>query len=136
MLMNFLKGHSITSVNEIARYKRIEAFEESDGTISFHTELAEDETGSTVYLSFSSSIDDLLGWNDLASYFDPKCHKNCKVRFNNEDKTIEYFDSWHRCSYQEGIFPYQKVKIAIESYEKNPSLYCYISEEYVIEDEI
>ena len=37
---------------------------------------------------------------------------------------------------QEGIFPYQKVKIAIESYEKNPSLYCYISEEYVIEDEI
>ena len=135
MLMNFLKEHSVTSANEIARYKWIEVSEEQDGTISFHTKLAEDETGSTSYLSFSSSIDDLLGWNDLASYFDPKCHKHCKVRFNNEEKIIEYFDSWHRCSYQEGVFPYQKVKIAIETYEKNPSRYCYICEEYVIEDD-
>ena len=136
MLMNFLKEHSVTSANEIARYKWIEVSEEQDGTISFHTKLAEDETGSTSYLSFSSSIDDLLGWNDLASYFDPKCHKHCKVRFNNEEKIIKYFDSWHRCSYQEGVFPYQTVKIAIETYEKNPSRYCYICEEYVIEDDI
>ena len=135
MLMTFLQKYSITTVDELIRYNWIEVIEELDGTISYHTKLAEDGKGSTSYISFSSTIDDLLGWNDLASYFDPKCHKHCKVRFNNEEKTIEYFDSWHRCSYQEGVFPYQKVKIAIKSYEENPSRYCYLCEEYVIEDE-
>ena len=136
LLMNFLMENGIMSKEELCRYGWIEVSEKLDGTISYHTRLAENGKGNTSYLSFSSTIDDLLGWNDLATYFDPKYHKRCKVRFNNEEKIIEYFDSWHRCSYQEGVFPYQKVKIAIESYEENPSRYCYLCEEYVIEDEI
>ena len=68
------------------------------------------------------TIDDLLDWDDLAKYFDPKMHKHCKVRFKGEEQIVEYFDSWRQKFGCEDEFPYEKLKRPVDSYEMNNTI--------------
>ena len=87
-----------------------------------------------VFSSFS--FWDYLGWTDLASYFDPKSHKRCKMRYNGKEEIIEYFDSWTPTDHSATELSYRKIKRPIDSYEKNPHHDISLREEFIIEDNI
>ena len=135
LLMRFLVENDIKTGEQMAKYRWIEVKESRDGSISFETTLEEDEKKRHVF-SFGMTIDDLLAWDDLAKYFDPKMHKRCRVRFKGEEQIVEYFDSWRRKYGSEDEFPYEKLMHPVDSYEKNPQICTSICEEYVVEDEV
>lgn len=136
LLMRFMTENNIQTAEQLAKYRWIEVKECRDGSISYETRLEEDETKKVSPHTFSWTIDDLLAWDDLAKYFDPRMHKRCRVRFKGEEQIVEYFDSWRRKYGCEDEFPYEKLKRPVDSYERNPQICTSICEEYIVEDDI
>lgn len=134
LLMDFLVKNNIQKEEQLAKYRWIGAKENPDGSISYETRLEEDEKKKNVSYLFSSTIDDLLGWDDLSKYFDPRMHKRCRVCFNGEEQVVEYFDSWRRRYGVIDGLPYEKLKRPVNSYEKNPQICTYINEAFIVED--
>lgn len=135
LLMCFLKENDIRTNEQLARYKKIEVFENRIGDISYDTIIEEGES-KRISIGLLSGIDALLPWDDLSKYFDPKMHKRCKVNYNGEESVVEYFDSWEREYGKPDAFPYMLLKKPILKYEQNPYLCTYINEEYVVEDDV
>ena len=133
LLMRFMVENNIKTGEQMAKYRWIDVKENQDGSVNYETTLEDDEKKRHTY-SFCMAIDDLLHWDDLSKYFDPKMHKHCRVRFNGEEQVIEYFDSWRRKYGVTDEFPYKKVKRPIDSYEKNPQICTSIIEKYIVED--
>lgn len=135
LLIRFLKENDIRTEEQMAKYKCIKVRENQNGEISYEAEVEKDETKRRVH-SCLYDIHDLLGWDDLAKYFDPKMHKRCRIRYNGEEKVLEYFDSWGSVYGEPDAFPFRTLKKSIEEYAKNPSLCMYINEKYIVEDDI
>ena len=135
LLMRFMTENDIQTAEQLEKYRWIGVKESQDGSISYETRL-EDETKKVSPHTFSWTIDDLLAWDDLAKYFDPKMHKQCRVIFKGEEQIVEYFDSWRRKYGCEDEFPYVKLKRPVDAYEKNPQIYTSICEEYIVEDNL
>ena len=135
LLIRFLMENDIRTDEQLAKYKCIRVKESHTGDISYDAEIEEEEQKRYSH-SCLFEIRDLLGWDDLAKYFDPKMHKYCKIRYNGEEKVLEYFDSWEPVYGEPGAFPFRKVKKDINTYEHNPYLCMYINEKYIVEDNI
>ena len=133
-IAKYLQRKKIKDVVDLSN-QWIEVKESRDGSISYETTLEDDEKNGHAF-SFSLTIDDLLAWDDLAKYFDPKMHKRCKVRFKGEEQIVEYFDSWRRKYGCEDEFPYEKLKRPVDSYVKNPQICTSLCEEYIVEDDL
>ena len=134
-LMVFLQQNKIYTDEQLAKYRRIEVAKNSDGVITYHTEKATEKESYRMGV-FSMNFWDYLGWADLASYFDPDSHKRCRTKYKGVERVIEYFDSWVSGEQSTTELSYHKVKRPIESYEARPYICSYISEEYIVEDEI
>lgn len=212
LLMRFLKDNGIDNVRQFRGYKRINIVEEN-GELKFVTEWSSEESEKNKYFSPSSSFEDLFCWADVASLFDSKSHKWCKVKYDGKEEVIEYFDSWvrdmsqnlyyddfikkakemaiekgfeptrmnysdskelireiekvfeipehednfeyyyneidsadrigikvHKAYYDyihpEDFMRYKKIKRHVDKFLANPSLCCYINEDYIVEDNI
>lgn len=135
LLMRFMEEKDIRTAEQLGKYKWIEVKEGRDGSIFYETRL-DGEAKKVSQYAFSWTIDDLLGWDDLAKYFDPRMHKRCKVRYKGKEQVVEYFESWRRKYGCEGEFPYEKLKRPVDGYEKNPQWCTYVNEAYVVEDEV
>ena len=135
-LMTFLQQNDIFTNEQLKEYKEIEVAENQDGVISFFTEKATDEKIYRMDVFSSCSFWDLLGWTDLASYFDPKSHKHCRTRYNGKEEIIEYFDSWTPTNHSTTELSYRKIKRPIDSYERAPHHDISLREEFIIEDNI
>ena len=212
LLMRFLKDNGVDNVRQFRGYKRIEPVEEN-GELKFVTEWSSEESEMNKYFSPSYSFEDLFCWADVASLFDSKSHKWCKVKHDGREEVIEYFDSWVRdmsqnlyyddfikkskemaiekgfeparmnyseskelireiekvfeipehednfeyyyneidsadrigikvykayCDYihPEDFMRYKKIKRCVDKFLANPSLCCYINEDYIVEDNI
>lgn len=134
LLMDFLVKNDIQKEEQLAKYRWIGVKENPDGSIRYETRLEEDGKKSDMSHFFSSTVDNLLGWDDLAKYFDPKMHKRCRVCFDGKEQVIEYFDSWRRRYGVTDGLPYKKLKRPVDSYEKNPQICTYINEAFIVED--
>lgn len=76
-------------------------------------------------------LHDLMTWMDVASCFDSKSHKTCKV-FNpktNETEEIEYFDSYVLADFRSVRF--KKIKVPVSEYVKNPFITIRIDEDCI-----
>ena len=80
-------------------------------------------------------IDDYIGWDELASYFLPSCHKKCRVAVNGQEFVIPYINSWIRWDNEYGKIHYEKIKVPID---KPISRFWHASivEDYIVEDNI
>jgi len=136
LLMKFLIDNNIQKEEQLAKFSWIEVKENPDSSIRFETSLAENPSKTDFQYFFSSTVNNLLGWDDLAKYFDPKMHKRCRICFKGDEQVIEYFDSWCPISGQSDQMPYEKLKKPINIYEKNPHLCSYINPKYIVEHEV
>ena len=136
LFYEFINSIEITDFNELNKYESITAVKRNN-KIEFDIVLKDNEE--TCYIS-SMDIDDLSPWQKLASLFNLKNHKYCKTLFNNEEKIIEYVDTWVRTVNNEGyitkVINYVKRKMPIDSYIQNSARLKYINEDYIIEDNI
>ena len=129
LFFQFLTENDIDSDEKYQEYSRIDVYQSSDGQIVFDAEKKEHEK---TYFRFLFDIDDYLGWDELASFFLPTCHKKCRVRFNGQESIIPFINSWSRF-YDGGKSRYERIKIPID---KLPSQFqrTYINEDYIVED--
>lgn len=132
LFLQFITDNNIDSDEQYQEYSRIDVYLSSDGRISYASEKKEHNK---TYFSFLSDIDDYLGWDILASYFLPECHKKCRIVFNGQESIVTYINSWIRKWNPEGKMFYERVKIPID---KLPSRLkrTYLNEEYIVDDNI
>jgi len=132
LFLQFITDNNVDSDEKYQEYSRIDVYLSSGGQITYDAEKKEREQS---YFSFSFEIDDYLGWDELASYFLPSCHKKCRIRFNSQESVIPYINSWTRIYDGSGKTCYERVKIPID---KLPSQFqrTYLNEEYIVEDNI
>lgn len=132
LFFQFITENNIDSDEKYQEYSRIDVYLSSDGQISFATEKKEHNKS---YFSFMSDIDDYLGWDQLASFFFPPCHKKCRIRFNGQESIIPYINSWSRIYDSSGNYRYERVKIPIDKLP-NQFVRTYINQDYIVEDNI
>ena len=72
----------------------------------------------------------------VITYHTEKATEKESYRMGVFSMVIEYFDSWVSGEQSTTELSYHKVKRPIESYEARPYICSYISEEYIVEDEI
>lgn len=132
-LLRFLKENNITTNEQLAEYSHITVVRNADG-LSFETRKKDDGEGS--YCHALSDLSDYLEWDDLASFFDPKMHKQCIIRYEGKEQTVNYFDSWIPIYDGSGGYKFEKVKRPIDRYAAAPYRCCYINEEYIVEDKV
>ena len=132
LFLQFVTDNDIDSADKYKEYSRIKVLQNSDGSISYATEKEEGKRSS---LSFLFDIDDYIGWDDMASYFLPSCHKKCRVVVNGKESVIPYINSWTRRYNADGKERYEKIKVPID---KPISRFHHVSiiEEYIVEDNL
>lgn len=132
LFLQFITNSNIDSNEKYQEYSRIDVYLSSDRQITYDTEKKEHNKS---YFNFLFDIDDYLGWDELASYYLPSCHKKCRVRFKGQESVIPYINSWSRIYDGSGKDHYERVKIPID---KLPSQFqrTYLNEDYIIEDNI
>lgn len=78
-------------------------------------------------------INDLICWNNLAKLLDYRCHQYCLYKSQESGELVlaEYFDSY--MSRQSVGFEYERVKVFVELFHKNPYLDACIEESLIVE---
>ena len=132
LFLQFITDNNIDSDEKFQEYSRIDVYQSSDGHITYAAEKKEHNKS---YFCSMFDIDDYLGWDELASYFLPSCHKKCRIRFNGQESDIPYINYWSKIYDGSGQIRYERVKIPID---KLPSQFrhTYLIEEYIVEDNI
>ena len=135
LFMTFITENGIDSEEELARYKSISVEVTAEGKIEYQAVMQpEDEVQHSFWAH--SSIDDYLGWDALASFFYPPCHKTSRVRYDGKEEVIRYFDAWHRRYNADGKLRYEKVKVPIDRFRLEPWAGWALNEENVVEKEV
>lgn len=133
LLINFFVLEGIKCDEDLAGYKEVEVYFGDDGTPLYHVEKTEkNEENHRPY--FFNEIHDYICWEDMASYFDPKLHKRCRVVFEGKEEIVEYFDAWAMDQDEPGRYSFRKIKRLVKEYAMNPHRCCYINEDYIVED--
>jgi len=132
LFLQFVTENDIDTDDKLKEYSRIEVFKTTDGSISYD---AKKNEGENCPFCFMFDIDDYIGWDELASYFLPSCHKKCRVAVNGQEFVIPYIDSWIRRYKVEGKIHYERIKVPID---KPISRFRHTSivEKYIIEDNV
>lgn len=136
LFLTFITENGIDTVEKLLQYKRIEVFIRNDGQIDYATTLRDDSEKNDSYFWPMASIDDYLGWDALASFFYPPCHKVCRTLYNGKEELIPYFDSWQYDYSGEGKLKYKKDKRPLDKFRTEPWSAWSINEEYIVEDNI
>ena len=134
LFLQFITDNGIDTEEKVLEFKHIQACISPDGQVKYHTEKWGADEKERHYFSFWEYIDDFIGWDELASYFLPLCHKKCRVVYNGQEHIYPYIDSWAR-NYQEGRILYERVKVPIDK----PQGYfrrTFLVEDYIVEDNI
>lgn len=135
MLINFFVNEGIKCDEDLAEYKEVGGYFDDKGEILYHVEkAAESEEKHRPY--FFGEIHDYVCWEDMASYFDTRQHKRCRVLYEGKEEIVEYFDSWTMDQYEPGRFSFCKIKRHVKEYALNPQYCCYINEDYIVENEV
>lgn len=132
LFLNFITDNGIDTKEKLLEFSRIDVLVGTDGGISYHTEKKKQEHAS---FSTMSSIDDYIGWDELASFFLPSCHKKCRVVYNGEESVITYINSWTTRYNAEGKILYDRVKVPIDTMQSRFQR-SFLIEDYIVEDEI
>ena len=132
LFLRFITENGLDTEDKIKEYSHIQVVVASDGSISYRTEKKPQER---TWFNAYDSIDDYLGWDELASYFLPSCHKKCRVRYEGKESIIPYIDTWVSVHNREGRILYERAKIPID---RIPSGFhrTYLNEKYIVEDNV
>ncbi len=132
LFLQFITENNIDTQQKLKEFNKIDVFQAPDGSISYDAKIGNNERSC---FSFMFDIDDYLGWDELASYFLPSCHKKCRVVFKCQESIITYINSWTRIYDGSDKNHYERVKIPIDN---PPSRFhrTYLAEEYIAEDDI
>lgn len=136
LFLTFITESDIDTVEKLLQYKRIEVVTNNDGHIEYATTLRDDDDKKDIHFWPMMSIDDYLGWDALASFSYPPCHKVCRTHFNGKEELIPYFDIWQYDYSSEGTLKYKKVKRPLDKFRIEPWAAWSINEEYIVEDNI
>lgn len=132
LFLRFITENGLDTEDKIKEYSHIQVVAAPDGSIFYRTEKKPQERA---WFNAYSSIDDYLGWDELASYFLPSCHKKCRVRYEGKESIIPYIDTWVSVHNREGRIRYERAKIPID---RIPSGFhrTYLNEKYIVEDNV
>lgn len=136
LFLTFITENGIDTVKKLLQYKRIEVIINNDGHIEYATTLRDDSEKKDIHFWPMASIDDYLGWDALASFFYPPCHKVCRTHFNGKEELIPYIDAWQYDYTGEGKLKYKKVKRPLDKFRIEPWAAWSINEECIVEDNI
>ena len=130
--LTFITVNDIDTDDKLKEFKKIEVFQTPDGDISFATEKGNNDHSC---FNFMFDIDDYLGWDELASFFLPSCHKKCRVVFRGQETIVPYINSWTRNYDGSGKTHYERVRIPIGT---PPSRFhrTYLIEDYIVDDNL
>ena len=134
LFLRFITENNIDTKEKILEFKHIKASISPSGQIKYFTEKWSADEKEKSYFSFWENIDDFIGWDELASYFLPSCHKKCRVVYEGQEYIYTYIDSWAH-GYQEGKVRYEHVKVPID---KPLGFFrrAFLNEKYIVEDNI
>jgi hypothetical protein len=132
LFLRFITENGLDAEDKIKEYSHIKVVLAADGSISYRTKK---EPQVNAWFHACESIDDYLGWDELASYFLPSCHKKCRVRYEGKESIIPYIDTWVSVHNREGRILYERAKIPID---RIPSGFhrTYLNEKYIVEDNV
>ena len=134
LFLQFITENGIDTKEKILEFKHIKVSFTPDGQVNYHTEKYDSDEKEKRYFSFWECIDDFIGWDELASYFLPSCHKKCRMIYEGKEYIYTYIDSWAH-DYQEGKILYERVKVPID---KPLGFFrrTFLNEKYIVEDNI
>lgn len=132
LFLRFITENGLDTEDKIKEYSHIQVVVAPDGSISYRSEKKPQEN---TWFNAYDSIDDYLGWDELASYFLPFCHKKCRVRYDGKESIIPYIDTWVSVHNREGRILYERAKPPIDQI---PSGFhrTYLNEKYIVEDNV
>ena len=136
LFLTFISEKGIDSEEELARYKSVSVEITTGGKIAYQAVMQPEGEESSSHFWAHGSIDDYLGWDALASFFYPPCHKTCRVRYDGKEELVRYFDAWQRRYNADGKMHYEKVKVSIDKFRQEPWAGWSLNEENVVEDEV
>ena len=132
LFLQFITDNNIDTEEKLQEYSRIEVRRASDGSVTYDTKGVE---GDIRAFCFMFDIDDYIGWDELASYFLPSCHKKCRVAVNGQEFVIPYINSWIRRNNAYGKLHYERIKVPIDK-PISRFRHASIVEDYIVEDNI
>ena len=135
LFLKFITENCIDTEEKILEFKHIQVEHSPEGEITYHTEKWDANEKEKHYFSAMDYLDDYIGWDDLASYFLPSCHKKCRVVYKGQEYLIPYIDSWTRAYNKDGLIKYERVKVRID---KPQGFFrkAFLVEDYIVEDNI
>ena len=136
LFLTFVTEKGIDFEEGLSRYESITVEVARDGGVTYKAEMKQETDESKSRFWPQNSIDDYLGWDALASFFYPKCHKTCRVRSEGEEKLVRYFDTWQRRYNADGKTHYEKVKVPIDKFKREPWAGWALIEENIVEDDV
>lgn len=63
-------------------------------------------------------------------------HKTCRVWYDGKKELVRYFDAWQRRYNADGKTHYEKVKVPIDKFKREPWAGWALIEENIVEDDI
>ena len=136
LFLTFVTENGIDFEEGLSRYESITVEVSRDGKIIYKAEMKPESDESKSRFWPNSSIDDYLGWDALASFFYPKCHKTCRVKYDGKEELVRYFDAWQRRYNADGKTHYEKVKVPIDKFKREPWAGWALVEENILEDDV
>ena len=135
LFLQFITDNAIDTEEKLLEYNHIQVIVSQEGRVSYRTEKKEKVDKEKEYFCAMWSIDDYIGWDELASYFLPSCHKKCRMFYNGEESVVTYINSWTRIWDVDGKMRYERVKVPID---KRLEVFkrSFLMEKYIVEDNI
>lgn len=135
LFLQFITENDIDTEEKLLEFEHIQVAISSDGEVSYHTKKRDDTDKEKHYFSPMCYIDDYIGWDELASYFLPSCHKKCRIVFNGQESVVTYINSWARKWDGSGKMRYERVKVPID---KRLGVFrrTFLVEKYIVEDNL
>ena len=135
LFLRFITENEVDTEEKLLEYNHIQVTVSHEGEVSYHTEKKDKVDKEKDYFSAMWSVDDYIGWDELASYFLPSCHKKCRMVYDGKESIVPYIDSWTRIWDRSGKMQYERVKVPID---KQLGFFrrSFLVEEYIVEDDI
>ena len=135
LFLQFITGNGIDTEEKLLDFKHIQVSILDKGEVLFKTEKRGAEDKETHCFNPTTYLDDYIGWDDLASYFLPSCHKKCRIVFKGQESIIPYINSWRRAYNTDGLIKYERVKVPIDKplgfFRRSFLVKDYIVEDYI-----
>lgn len=122
------------SINSVKKFREIKSIaiewnrEKNDFDYSIY--YFNDNDKNNGYERSLRNVMDLEVWQQLANMFDLNGHKYARLRVDDEEHVVRYYECWHAVNNQ-GEITYEKRKHAVDS-----PFYWIINEECIVEDNI